>query len=111
MSDFALASGCSTYSAFLRKACNTPVQEKTSADFFFLTHCRASPHTQLLDQVIKLLSQRLHERAAYMTNKDISRLMRCIADLDERREEAELAANPARRAGIKRLGEQLAYKA
>jgi hypothetical protein len=37
--------------------------------------------------------------------------MRLIAHLDEHREEAELAADPARRAGIERVGEHFARKA
>lgn len=40
-----------------------------------------------------------------------SKLIRLIAHLDERREEAELAANPERRAGIERIGEHFARKA
>ena len=72
--------------------------------------CNAPQPAVDLTQAIALLSQLLHERASRMTNKQVSQVMRCIADLDERREEAELAANPARRAGIERAAQRLAQR-
>lgn len=65
----------------------------------------------VLTQLITQLTTELHEQAKSMSNQDVSAVIQLITELDERREEAELAANPARRAGIERVGERFARKA
>lgn len=65
----------------------------------------------LLTQTIAALSRFVHTHAADMTDEELSQAMRCITDLDECREELEIAANPGRQAGIKRAAERLAQRA
>jgi len=64
-----------------------------------------------LDDSIAWLTAQLRQQAAVLSNAQVSILMRLIAHLDERREEAELAANPERRAGIERVAGHFARKA
>lgn len=65
----------------------------------------------LLDQYKQVFTQQLLALPVGTHKALKSKLIRLIAHLDERREEAELAADPARRAGIERVGEHFARKA
>lgn len=65
----------------------------------------------LLEKLIKLFAAELQQPPTTLSNERASYLIRLIAYLDERREQAELAADPARRAGIERIGEHFARKA
>jgi|GEM_PF-3869991 len=64
----------------------------------------------VLAQLVAQLSTTLRDEAASLSNQDVSAIMRFIADADERREEAELVTNPARRAGIERAGQRIAAR-
>ena len=64
----------------------------------------------LLTHLIDTLTHQLHQQAATFSNEQVSSRMRLIARLDEQREEAELAANPARRAGLERAATRFASK-
>jgi hypothetical protein len=65
----------------------------------------------LLSSIIAALNKELRALPLTAPKSAFSALMRLIMALDERREEAELAADPARRAGIERVGEHFARKA
>lgn len=77
-------------------------------DVFVLADVLAHAGEPVLSHLIELLTTQVHQRAASLANEQVSAMMRLIARLDEQREEAELAANPARRAGLARLKERLA---
>jgi hypothetical protein len=64
----------------------------------------------MLNQLIDLLTAQLHQQAATLSNEQTSAFIRLIAQLNERREQAELAANPARRAGLERASQSFASK-
>lgn len=64
----------------------------------------------MLPQFIDLLTAQLHQQAASLSNEQLSTFIRLIAQLNERREQAELVANPARRAGIRRASQRFARK-
>lgn len=64
----------------------------------------------LLTHLIDSLTYQLHQQAATLSNEQVSTRMRLISRLDEQREEAELAANPARRAGIERAAQTFASR-
>ena len=84
-----------------------PVQE---ADLLFkLVLLEVDP--TLLTQMVDLLNQELGRLPKDAPKSVFSALMRLIAHLDERREEAELAVNPERRAGIERVAGHFARKA
>ncbi|MBO0356496.1 hypothetical protein J0X19_00935 [Hymenobacter sp. BT186] len=84
-----------------------PVREEDLLFKFVLLDCE--PTT--LKRMVAVLNQQLVALPATTPKSVFSTLMRLIAHLDERREEAELAANPERRAGIERVGEHFARKA
>lgn len=63
-----------------------------------------------LDHAISLLNALLSSRPFWPATQHAA-LMRLIMTLTRRREDAELAANPARRAGIERVAEHFARKA
>ncbi|RZJ93764.1 MAG: hypothetical protein EOO60_04560 [Hymenobacter sp.] len=106
MFDFKLATTYATPAAFTWDAFNS---HSVAEGVIFL--CNAPQQdADLLPQTIMLLSQWLHKHASHMTDKQVSQVMRYIADLDERKEEAELAANPARRAGIEQAAQRLAQR-
>ncbi|AMR27790.1 hypothetical protein A0257_12265 [Hymenobacter psoromatis] len=65
--------------------------------------------TPMLTPLIDLLTARLHQQAATLSNEQVSAIMRLIGRLDEQREEAELVANPDRRAGLDRLSKHQAH--
>lgn len=71
----------------------------------------AQADAPVLEKFIALFSAELQAHSATISNERASLLIRLIASLDERREEMELAENPARRAGIARVGEHFARKA
>ena len=106
MFNFKLATTRATPAAFTWDAFNS---HSVAEEVLFLCN-EPQPDAELLTQGITLLSHLLHEHASRMTDKQVSQVMRYIADLDERREEAELAANPARRAGIERAAQRLAQR-
>ena len=64
----------------------------------------------MLDQLINLLTTQLHQQASTLSNEQASAFIRLIAQLTERREQAELVANPARRAGLGRASQTFARK-
>lgn len=64
-----------------------------------------------LDKLLALLNDTLRQLPANAPKTHYSVLMRMIMDLTRRKEEAELAADPARRAGIERVAEHFARKA
>lgn len=63
-----------------------------------------------LDHTLGLLNALLSSRPIWPAAQHAA-LMRLIAHLQRRKEEAELAADPARRAGIERVAEHFARKA
>jgi len=65
----------------------------------------------LLNAIIAALNKELRALPLTAPNSAFSALMRLITKLTRRKEEAELAADPARRAGIERVGEHFARKA
>ena len=80
------------------------------ADLLFeLVVAQADP--AVLVVIIAALNKELRTLPYTAPKSAFSALMRLIAHLDERREEAELAADPARRAGIERVAEHFARKA
>ena len=64
----------------------------------------------MLDQLIDLLAAQLHQQAATLSNEQTSAFIRLLAQFNERREQAELVANPARRAGLGRASQSFACK-
>lgn len=88
-----------------------PVHISPAADGQALLDLVDSADDVLLSQLITLFSQRLQQRAAALSNEQVSQHLRFIAQLQERREVAELAANPARRAGVGRAAQTYASKA
>ena len=64
----------------------------------------------LLPQLIDLLTAQLHQQAATLSNEQASAFIRLIAQLNERREQAELVTNPARLAGLGRASQSFARK-
>lgn len=79
-------------------------------DASVLAEVLATAGEPVLRHLMELLTAQLHQQAASLSNEEVSVMMRLIARLDEQREEAELAASPARRAGLARLKERLAYE-
>ncbi len=65
----------------------------------------------LLNAIISALNKELRALPLTAPNSVFSAIMRLIAHLDRRREDAELAADPARRAGIERVAAHFARKA
>lgn len=65
----------------------------------------------VLDAWLSLLNATLQQLPANAPKAHYAALVRLITSLTRRREEAELAADPARRAGIERVGEHFARKA
>jgi len=65
----------------------------------------------MLGILIATLNKELRALPLTAPKKAFSVLMRLITTLTRRKEEAELAADPARRAGIERVGEHFAHKA
>ena len=99
----------STFTTYLETATQrvTPVQE---ADLLLeLVLTQADP--AVLSGLAAALNQELRALPLTLPKSVFSTLMRLIAHLDERREEIELAADPARRAGIERVAEHFAHKA
>jgi hypothetical protein len=64
-----------------------------------------------LDTLLTLLNDALRQLPDDAPKIHYAALMRLITKLTRRKEEAELAADPARRAGIERVGEHFARKA
>lgn len=64
----------------------------------------------MLTQLIDLLTAQLHQQAATLSNEQTSAFIRLIAQFNERREQAELVANPARHAGLARASQSFARK-
>lgn len=64
----------------------------------------------MLTQLIDLLTAQLHQQAATLSNEQTSAFIRLIAQFNERREQAELVANPARHAGLGRASQSFARK-
>ncbi len=64
-----------------------------------------------LDKLLALLSDALRQLPANAPKTHHAVLMRMIIDLTRRREDAELAADPARRAGIEQVAAHFARKA
>lgn len=97
----------------LTLACRAPLSSEgtTVEAVLALTSVLTTVQGPALERIAALLTQLLHDLPADAPKTQKSALMRLIAQLDERREEAELAANPARRAGIERIGEHFARKA
>lgn len=85
----------------------TPVQ---AADLLFEAVV-TQDDPALLHSIIAALNKELRALPLTAPKSAFSALMRLIMALDRRREDAELAANPARRAGIERVGEHFARKA
>ncbi|RZJ91147.1 MAG: hypothetical protein EOO60_08280 [Hymenobacter sp.] len=112
MSDFLLAPTRAAHAPFTWAARGSSCRYLTYAFVNTRSSCTTPQPVDagLLTQTIALLSRLVHMQAAEMTDEEISQAMRCITDLDEYREELEIAANPGRQAGIKRAAERLAQR-
>lgn len=91
----------------VRPATRATAREK---DISVLADVLAHAGEPVLSHLIELLTAQLHQQAASLSNEEVSARMRLIARLDEQREEAELAANPARQAGIERAAKTFASR-
>ena len=93
----------------LRPAATRPPQStEVSPDTLIALFMQASD--TMLDELIDLLTAQLHQQAATLSNEQASTFIRLIAQLNERREQTELVANPARRAGLGRASQSFASK-
>ncbi len=99
----------SAFTTYLEAASQreTPLRE---ADLL-LEMVVAQDDPTLLNAIIAALNEELRALPLTAPNSAFSAIMRLIMHLDRRREDAELAADPARRAGIGRVGGHFARKA
>ncbi|MCI1189227.1 hypothetical protein MON38_17520 [Hymenobacter sp. DH14] len=112
MLDFALAPSTVSYSTRKWDGLGAaPKSEKYLLESILSSSCTAQPVSGLaLAEEVTLLSHLLHMHAAHMTDAQVSQMMSYISQRDKCREEAELAANPARQAGIERASQRLAER-
>ena len=75
-----------------------------------LLHQADAAEGPALDQLIAWLTTSLRQRVAHSPDAQVSEVFRLIAYFHERREVSELAADPARQAGVKRAAKTFAHK-
>jgi hypothetical protein len=94
----------------LRPAAARPLQSAEVSSDAALAALLMQASDTMLNQLIDLLTAQLHQQAAMLSNEQTSAFICLIAQLNERREQAELVANPARRAGLGRASQSFAHK-
>ena len=99
----------SAFTTYLQTASLRPTPLQEADVLWKLVLTQADP--LVLDRLITELTEGLHALPADTPKEVAATVIRLIAHLDEQREAAELAANPARRAGIERVGAHFARKA
>ena len=99
----------SAFTAYLQNASLRPTLLQEADILWKLVLTQADP--LVLDRLITELTEGLYALPVDTPKEAAATVIRLIAHLDEQREAAELAANPARRAGIERVGAHFARKA